>query len=223
MEKNWLIYAITLRGEIVYVGATTNLKNRLKGHRKVIHKYVRGEVLEDGLTAETWEEAERKWIAHYRAQGVQLRNIALGGLTGTVHAESSKELLRDIVTGRPCTWADKIIASKKGICPNWSPEGEARVRETQFHDGTTNEAPDARKKRVSSIKAAFDNKSDAEKESFRELARAANRNWWKNATPEQKAERLRKLQAGRDRGKQKAAALRNLANTPTWKKAGKTE
>lgn len=85
-------------GQIRYVGATQQLKERLKDHLTSAYRssspkrmWMR-ELLTSGLQPEMivletvpyafWEEAERYWIAKMRERGVPLLNVFHGGLDG---------------------------------------------------------------------------------------------------------------------------------------------
>lgn len=93
---NWYIYALVdPRDDAVrYVGATTNPKKRYAEHmyennRREIYKHRWVTKLRaDGLRPQMiileenpidWAEAERRWIAHYRAAGARLTNLTDGG------------------------------------------------------------------------------------------------------------------------------------------------
>lgn len=133
--------------EIKYVGVT----NGCTRHRLAQHIYDRCrtrrgrwvaelfalelrpimEVVECVPTAQR-DEAEKRWIKRYRAQGIDLLNATRGGKghTGPM-SESAKEKLRKIKTGRRMTFADpvgralRISASMIGITR--SPETRAKL------------------------------------------------------------------------------------------------
>ena len=99
-------------GECRYVGKANDLVARLRCHRwekTRLHtrkaNWLRSlggrEPLVKTLeiaSSETWQEAERRWIAVTRASGARLTNFADGGQTSPVegkgHTEASKEKMR---------------------------------------------------------------------------------------------------------------------------------
>ncbi len=96
---NWVIYVLKdPRTQAVrYVGFTSkNPARRLRAHiekaareggRTLKHKWLASlaecglapdlEIAESGV-GDTWAEAERRWIAHYRANGARLVNVTDG-------------------------------------------------------------------------------------------------------------------------------------------------
>lgn len=98
--------------EVRYVGKAANPGARLSGHvtqakrrdtycRRWIAQLVDGGlrpkmIIVEGPTLE-WEEAERRWIAHYRAQNARLTNLTDGGegLTGYHHTDETKRKIAE--------------------------------------------------------------------------------------------------------------------------------
>ena len=81
-------------GEVRYVGKTNNPKRRLAMHcnskydthsSRWVHRLKRRGlkpemlVIQENLTDQDWPEAEKRWIAHYKAAGARLTNITEGG------------------------------------------------------------------------------------------------------------------------------------------------
>ena len=93
--------------KIRYVGRAVNTKNRLKGHmhgkdgkhtrnwiEQLKRKGMKPRLLVVEIVSdENWRDAERKWIAYYRANGTRLTNIADGGggVSGYRHSNRSKK------------------------------------------------------------------------------------------------------------------------------------
>lgn len=110
------IYALLdpVTEEVRYVGQSKDAVERLRGHlgrardgvnthlycwlRKIGKPGLR--ILEEVQTRPLADERERHWIAWFRAQGMNLTNIAPGGTGGYEHSEHTKQ---------------KISAAKKGI------------------------------------------------------------------------------------------------------------
>lgn len=129
--KTWNIYALTdplADNAIRYVGWSYNVKRRHRAHingarRTVSHKshWIRSLlfknaepgviVLESGI--DDWQEAERRWISHYRLLGAKLTNATDGG-------EGTPGLLPNQETRR------KMSAAQKGR--KQSPESTAKTR-----------------------------------------------------------------------------------------------
>lgn len=142
--SQWYIYSLTdpRDGRIRYVGKTDNLKRRLRHH---IHDALhRGEknhrsnwlynlvstgqlptmsVLESGDG--DWVVAEKKWIATFRAAGLDLVNATDGGEGMEGASEETRAKLRAIMTGRVVTseWRARISATRKAMLP---PEEKAK-------------------------------------------------------------------------------------------------
>lgn len=133
--------------EIKYVGVT----NGCTRHRLAQHIYDRCHTRRGRWVAELFalelrpimevvecvpialrDEAERRWIKHYRAQGIDLLNATRGGKghTGPM-SESAKAKLRIAKTGKPMKFTDpagrarRISAALTGI--KRSPETRAKV------------------------------------------------------------------------------------------------
>lgn len=106
------IYALTdpRTNEVRYVGKANNPAERFARHirecrrrRTPVYNWMRklsAEGFEPGLiileTCDAWQEAEIKWIAHYRAQSSRLLNLADGGnqpsCTPAQRSENAKKL-----------------------------------------------------------------------------------------------------------------------------------
>ena len=93
--KKHIIYALTTpdTGQIRYIGYSSNPEKRLKKHlqdKANTHKVhwiqslkkqglTPGLLLIEECKADNWQEREKAWIAHYRAQGLPLTNGTSGG------------------------------------------------------------------------------------------------------------------------------------------------
>ena len=128
------IYVLfNLDGEVNYVGRTKrDIRKRLTEHKRVLGYLPIHEIVD--RCSENCREVERRWIERYRSLGCALRNISYGQGPHFC-AESTREKLRMIFTGRPMTWGAKISATQKGQQRNWSDEGRRRVAATQFKPG----------------------------------------------------------------------------------------
>lgn len=133
--RTWYIYALVdpRTDEVRYVGWTYTLKKRLRTHiirrhRQNNHKAhwiiqlvnqglePRMLVLEEG--SGDWQEAERRWIAHYRATG-NLTNMTDGGdgTPGLYPSEETRRKMSAVHKGKyvtPETRA-KLSANGKGL------------------------------------------------------------------------------------------------------------
>lgn len=133
MDRIWYIYALIdpRTDEVRYVGVTVNTTQRLADHIKAsayetTHKahwikqlLVLGlrpvmQILEQGIGHEASTEAERRWVAHYRAEGAALTNHTDGGDGVPGHFWSDEQ--RAKIIGRPVTpeARAKIAAARKG-------------------------------------------------------------------------------------------------------------
>lgn len=121
-NRPWYIYALTdPRDDAVrYVGWTLRPKKRLIEHvyqarHKTNNRYIGNwlrqllalglrpgmRILETGMG--DWQEAEQRWIAHYRAAGARLTNLSDGGegTPGVPMSEAAKKKLSDARRGVP--------------------------------------------------------------------------------------------------------------------------
>lgn len=124
---HWTIYLLSdsTTGEVRYVGKTINPEKRLREHirrARTKSENVRRThndnwinallsvgvepslvCLETGEGIDTWQEAEKRWIAYYREQGCDLVNIKEGG-NGSSDRRTSEEtraLISEKLRGRP--------------------------------------------------------------------------------------------------------------------------
>ena len=110
------IYGLTdpRTGLIRYVGKSENPEKRLKGHLRDRRKCHRVSWLQSltalglrpGLTIleeiddENWQDAERKWIKHFREQGIRLTNSTDGGEGLENPSEETRKKISEKATGR---------------------------------------------------------------------------------------------------------------------------
>jgi len=117
--SNVHIYALCepATGDVRYVGKATNSTSRLKAHlndrgdtrRARWIRALRAQNLVphllvlESVTADNWQSAERRWIAHYRGQGVDLTNHTSGGEGLQNATEDTRAKLRRC---RELEWSD---------------------------------------------------------------------------------------------------------------------
>ena len=150
-DVTWYVYTLTdpRTNEVRYVGWTTNLSRRFREHiaepkRYRTHKsnWIRS-ILADGqrptLTVvetgigEGWEAVERKWIAHYRAEGCKLTNATDGG-NGALNRVIAPETRQKIsatkrARGIPPESKERIIAAHRG--KKQTPEHKAKAADAR--------------------------------------------------------------------------------------------
>lgn len=160
--RTWSIYALIdpRTDEVRYVGATVNTTQRLTDHIKAsanetTHKghwikqlqalglRPRMQILEQVIGHDASTEAERRWIAHYRAAGVVLTNHTDGG-DGMPGCKWSDEQRAKII-GRPVTpeARKKISVARTGQPMN----AQHRERLIALHTGKP--LSDAHKAKIS--------------------------------------------------------------------------
>lgn len=133
---------------VKYVGKTVNLKTRMRKYRQpcnrksqaYLNAWITGleriglfpmvSVLEV-CEGQSWVEAERRWIAYYRASGAELCNLSSGGEgeAGRVVSADTRAKLSRINTGKVQTSEAKArqIAAQMGR--KNSPETRRKLRE----------------------------------------------------------------------------------------------
>ena len=79
--RGLLVYAVYKDSRCIYVGATSNLCDRVKSHRSKFGKECRIEVLEVGFSFEKIKEIEWKYIQHFKSLGQADFNVADFGTT----------------------------------------------------------------------------------------------------------------------------------------------
>jgi hypothetical protein len=128
------IYAILDgTGAVVWVGASSDPKRRLREHRR---KRGFGDpaltllILEENPASPV--DAEARWIAHYRALGAPLRNKADRGKADAAGLQRLREYAR---RPKSAETRARMSAALKGRPRNWSEEGRKRVEATQFRKG----------------------------------------------------------------------------------------
>jgi predicted GIY-YIG superfamily endonuclease len=79
--RGLLVYAIYKGSKCIYVGATSNLYDRVTAHRKKFGKECRIEILEGSSSFKKIREIELKYIQHFKAIGQAEFNVADWGTT----------------------------------------------------------------------------------------------------------------------------------------------
>lgn len=134
MEGGILIYGLTdpETGDIRYVGKTKHSRRRMYSHRwdgrnQRTHKsyWLRslfrrglepGIVILEEVTEDKWQEAEMRWIAHYRELGVDLTNSTQGGEGVTNPTQAVRDKIGNAKRGQRHSEETKrrISEAKKG-------------------------------------------------------------------------------------------------------------
>lgn len=132
-----------------YVGKATDVKKRVQNHccpsrlngathrqrwlRNLIEAGLKPEVLIlETVSEEDWQEAERRWIAHYREVGDDLVNFLDGGEGGATFgrlgkswSDETREKYRQTRLGRPIRYNDPEGKRAEGIRAAWERRKEA--------------------------------------------------------------------------------------------------
>jgi hypothetical protein len=135
----WVIYLIRFSDGSGYVGATKEIKRRIKEHRRTFGKDLAVEILEKGSSID-WRDAEYFWIEKLRRSGFQLRNKTSGrnGVQSlTPESRLKISLLQRGKIVSPETRA-RIGRAQKGVAKSFSAEGEIRAQKTRFRPGHKN-------------------------------------------------------------------------------------
>lgn len=156
----WFVYVLTdpRSGQVRYVGWTSKPSKRLAKHIKHAKegqeshrcRWIR-EVLASGHKPEIhfidqgqgdWQEAEKKWIAHYKAQGANLTNSTDGGegMLGWKHSAEHKARLSERMKGNRLGLGNANTKGRK-----LSPEQRARLSEVRSTPEARAKASAARK------------------------------------------------------------------------------
>lgn len=188
-NREWVIYVLVdpRDSKVRYVGFTVNAKARLRDHCKdseLKRDYYRCRWIKSlkalGLKpvmviiqhgrGKGWQEAEQKWIAHYRDEGAQLTNRTDGGegSIGRKHSESAKQKMRDKRKGtkpsslclvkaieavkgkkRPKSWCEKLSERTKGIQKSEEHKQKLRIASTgkKASEETRKKMSDAHKRK----------------------------------------------------------------------------
>ena len=202
MTRPWLIYLLTSKsGAPLYVGATCDLKRRLKEHSKRFGRKPPSVVLERG-EGEGRAAAEARWIAFYKSAGVALLNRTDVTSEGRhCHLESTKKRLARIASLYRHSPETRQIMSERmiGLKHDWTPEGFASAARTQYGPGYFEKLNEDQKRRHSeAARRQWDSVSPEERT---RLARERNLAAWANRTPEQRAAIGRKIADARARNR----------------------
>lgn len=128
-----LIYALCEQetGAIRYVGQTRgDMRRRMAAHRSRARNG-------SSLPVHTWmatigcdpvvrileadcvdgDEAEKRWIADLRSQGIDLLNVTVGGKTAVPHSAETRAKIGDAHRGRRKNpqWVERYSASQRGV------------------------------------------------------------------------------------------------------------
>lgn len=201
-ERAWVIYELHMLGGLTfYVGATSNLKRRMKEHRQTFGSEIRADILKRSsgpgrLQAEHW------WIERFRAAGYPLTNKTVGRNGNQGLSDESRALVSAFHKGRPKSpeHRAKIGAANRGKPRNWSPEGRARVEATQFKPGHRNTPEQL------------------------EVMLAATKGWWASIPPEERSQMISELNVKiwRDpeaRARRIEGLIHGHANTPAERRS----
>lgn len=139
MSTTVFIYSLSHpeTGEVRYVGLTRNATRRIqqyryKGHTKHLDNWLKSiraigrevqlsilETVDESIS----DVAERKWIAHYKAQGAALINFTDGGERSCVVSEETRKKLS-------ASWTpERRQKNAEMIKAAWTPERKKRFRE----------------------------------------------------------------------------------------------
>lgn len=121
-----VIYSLSdpITGEVRYVGATKNLKNRMVEHLRGRSRWDSGiwirSLKEKGLEPQPkiletvnqsqWQDKEREWISKFKLDGANLTNTLPGGKGGVT--ESMAKHISEALKGRPKSEAHRRALSK---------------------------------------------------------------------------------------------------------------
>jgi len=204
------IYALTnVEGDPFYVGSTNNPRRRMNEWAKILKTKPEYIILEQG--EEGRYHAEEKWIKNLRDQGYSLINKAefYGGRVHLTKAQRKKVSIANkgkIVSEET---RRRMSEALKGKPRNWTPDGEQRVKATQFKKGHKVVVDEAGRiaRRAHWARLSVETKS--------RIARETNLKAWANRTPEERSRIGQKIAATRTRNhtpeELSAIAKRNAA------------
>lgn len=193
-----VIYAlINSDGDFIYVGASKDPDRRMREHKKTLGFKPPYIILEE--CGPDWRQPEEFWIAAFREAGVPITNKASGGYGTMAHAESSRRLISAFHKGRKhsaehCARRGDAL---RGMPKNWTPEGLEGRKRGEFKPGHSINETLTEEQKQRKIEAS---RRVARSLTTEERTRR-NRLAWASMTPEQKAERGRKIAEGQRRGR----------------------
>jgi hypothetical protein len=225
-----VIYGLHRPGrDIFYVGKTNNLKRRMKEHRRWLKGKIEVIVLEIVDSSE-WKAAEHAWIQTFRDFGLTMANKTEGGDGAeTLNAAQLAAFEKGRYRERSLEERRKVSAATKGKPKNWTLEGAQRRMATQIKPGEKPWnvfTPDMTEEEKEAIRERI--RGGQTKETIARLAATTadnSRNAWAKYTPEQRAERVRRMTEGQQRQspetRSRNAAHGGRATADKWR-AGKS-
>lgn len=202
---NYIYALINPDKQVFYVGKSHDPKRRMNEHRRVLGYRPEYIILEQ--CGDQWREAEQRWIEHYHLVGANLINRMVAGSGCESLSAESRRKISEAQKGKPKPdgFGEKLSAVSKGQPRNWSPEGEARVKSTQFRAG--------------------DNPLDRMSEDGRRRFKEAQARRLKEVPPEVRSERSKRIWAEADPEARKQRCLNisaALKNSERLKAASRT-
>lgn len=224
-EKLFFIYGLVNErtGYIDYVGRTRDLRRRMQEHRKSLAFTRRPQFVIFEYGDGNARKAELRWFAEMEKLGVELRNKIRHDSCGCeTHSELTRRLLSEKGCGRVVseTTRHKLSESLRGVEHVFTPDGLERSEKTRFKKGVHTFSALSIKSQQH-IREASQKQWDGVSEEERS-ARASerNRNWWANATPKQKAKRVKAISDACKKSEKRrvtSQAALKLAATPEAK------
>lgn len=189
MQLNWTVYGLLGEcGCIFYVGFTKDIRRRMREHAGRYGNKIPYVVLESGDDAECGLLAELKWIDALKENGALLTNRVVRANGGArTHVESTRARLSRASKGRTLSeeHVRKVAAALKGKPHDWSEEGLAACRRTQFKPGVSALAKLSDEKKASRAAKLSAQWDDIPIEDRSRMATERNKAAWAKRTPEQ--------------------------------------
>ena len=181
----WMIYTLCdprFPSDVRYVGKTScSLKKRVSGHLSYASRSPSRTHLVSWLNSLTseglepkasvvevgdegdWEEAEKRWISHYRIQGYNLCNSTDGGegaSPGHVKSPETRRKLSIAQTGKKASpeARAKMSAARKGRGPVLTPESYRKMALTKTGKRGPKQSPERVAQRTAKVKKTWERK-----------------------------------------------------------------